>query len=753
MGTVEYRVAAFAANGINAISGLTRVHPFTGAYLYLDTNGNAVHDVGDALNETGPTTVDVWLRTNANRNGSETWCSTTGGIANSINSYEVVLRAVGGTVSWSNFTNRIASFGVPLGEFADSTYYANGWGSGTYLAAGTYRIATITVTPQSGTPYLAVAPNVPAASTLITAYGSTCDGLEFDNTLKLGTDWNDVDGTVPGAMWTPGGAKLISGQGDQKYPVSAPDGAGGAILVWEDSRAGSGDKNIYAQRVDATGNPFWASGGVAVCTAPGAQQTPRITLDGTGGAIIAWQDQRSSSDGDIYSQRLDSRGVSQWATNGIAVCTAAYGQLLAGATPDAIVGDGAGGAIIVWQDQRAGGTFHGDIYGQHIDASGSAQWGTNGTAICTAVNFQFEAVAVDDGSGGAFVIWVDYRNDPLQCTCNGSEDLYAQHVTASGAMAWQSDGVPVCTAPGKQWLQAPAQDGAGGAVVAWVDARLSTSPQDIYAQRMASNGTVQWATNGVRVNGSLSRTFALVPTPAIVSDGLGGAIVAWSGGSTVRLQRIDASGGARWDTTGVSVTSSGLAKEPRLAADGAGGAVVLWEDGISAPQLRAQRLEPTNGTTQWATGGVALAPASLPNARLIGDGMGGGIAVWEGPGITDRDIFAMRIAPGGGIYATSIEESAPILNRTRLGPSFPNPFNPMVTIAFSLERQGRARIVIYDVSGRCVRILQDRDTGPGSHSVTWDGVDGRGRNVASGVYYCRLDALGVKLTRTLALIR
>jgi hypothetical protein len=57
--------------------------------------------------------------------------------------------------------------------------------------------------------------------------------------------------------------------GAQGYPQAAPDGSGGIIVAWDDQRGGTHD--IYVRRVDGTGAPRWTAEGVAICTAAGDQ--------------------------------------------------------------------------------------------------------------------------------------------------------------------------------------------------------------------------------------------------------------------------------------------------------------------------------------------------------------------------------------------------------------------------------------------------------------------------------------------------
>ncbi len=77
-----------------------------------------------------------------------------------------------------------------------------------------------------------------------------------------------------------------------------------------------------------------------------------------------------------------------------------------------------------------------------------------------------------------------------------------------------------------------------------------------------------------------------------------------------------------------------------------------------------------------------------------------------------------------------------------LGQSRPNPFASDTTIEFTLDQPAHARLVVHDVAGRVVRTMLDEERGSGAQSVRWDGTDGGGRRVASGVYFYRLEVSG-----------
>ncbi|MEZ5063610.1 MAG: FlgD immunoglobulin-like domain containing protein [bacterium] len=273
-------------------------------------------------------------------------------------------------------------------------------------------------------------------------------------------------------QWVPDGTALCSATGDQSLAMVAGDGAGGAIVTWQDGR--SSFYHIYAQRIDAAGAVQWTVNGVGVCTTPaGGQLSPVITGDGGGGAIVAWRDARSGARG-TYAQRLDGSGTAQWTLDGVALSVAGTFQLF-----QAIVADGSGGAIVTWQDDRAVSNY--DVYAQRVDASGSPAWTANGVAVCTAANDQALPQITSDGSGGAIVAWSDVRDGVLQA-------VYAQRLDAAGAPQWTTDGLAVSTVASDQGSQVLTTDGSGGAILAWQDWRNGSS--DVYAQRLTESGSV-----------------------------------------------------------------------------------------------------------------------------------------------------------------------------------------------------------------------------------------------------------------------
>jgi hypothetical protein len=218
------------------------------------------------------------------------------------------------------------------------------------------------------------------------------------------------------SQWLGNGVAVCSSPSNQQYPSAVPDGAGGAIVVWQDYR--NGYPNIYAQRLDASGNSQWTGNGMAIYAATNWEVGPQLVSDGVGGAIVAWDDNRIATDANLYAQRINHSGVAQWTAGGVVLCSALHEQLFDGPQPQMVI-DGAGGAFVTWQDDRNGDA--GDIFAQQVSASGQLQLTPNGTDLCTAPDKQWYPMINSPASGSAVVTWQDERS--------GNWDVYALPVS------------------------------------------------------------------------------------------------------------------------------------------------------------------------------------------------------------------------------------------------------------------------------------------------------------------------------------
>jgi hypothetical protein len=436
----------------------------------------------------------------------------------------------------------------------------------------------------------------------------------------------DAGGNI---LWTHNGVPVSTAGFEQEYPQLVSDGTGGAIITWQDYRSGS-DYDVYAQRVDANGDTLWAADGVPICTAADDQESHQLVGDGSGGAIITWQDMRGAIS-DIYAQRVDANGDTLWAANGVPICTVASHH----ESPQ-LVGDGSGGAIITWQDYR-GGTS--DIYAQRVDANGDTLWAADGVAICTAANSQYSPQLISDGFGGAVITWHDYRG-------GSNYDVYAQRVDANGDTLWAANGVPICTAANLQFIPKLVADGFGGAIITWQDYR-GGSNYDVYAQRVDANGNTLWRFNGAAICTAASHQRFI----QLTDDGIGGAIITWrderSGSNyDIYAQRVDANGNTLWAADGVIIcTAADYHYDPQIISDGFGGAVITWYDNRSGKSDIYAQWVNANGNILWPAIGEAICTAADYQyyPQLVGDGAEGAIITWEDNRSGNYDIYAQRI--------------------------------------------------------------------------------------------------------------
>jgi predicted lipoprotein with Yx(FWY)xxD motif len=128
---------------------------------------------------------------------------------------------------------------------------------------------------------------------------------------------------VGAAEWARDGISVCTAPQDQFSQQIMPDGVGGAVIAWMDSRGGN--NNIFSQRARPDGRMLWAADGVAVCFERHDQRYPQIASDGARGAIVTWIDFRATRY-DIYAQRVGAGGANRWTPNGVPISSRAQGR-------------------------------------------------------------------------------------------------------------------------------------------------------------------------------------------------------------------------------------------------------------------------------------------------------------------------------------------------------------------------------------------------------------------------------------------
>jgi hypothetical protein len=593
---------------------------------------------------------------------------------------------------------------------------------------------------------------------------------------------------------------------NQINPVIASDGKGGAIVAWQDKR--NGKSEIYAQRMNTLGNAIWTTNGIPICTQD-SSFNPVIITDDSGGAIIAWESYRGSTTTDIFAQRVNSFGETQWILNGVNICIVNFEQ-----DTISMVSDGLGGAILTWQDYRSNNGFA-DIYAQRINSNGVVLWTANGVSVCNQAAAQRGPKLVCDGSGGALITWYDNRA--------GDYDIYTQRAGSDGAMLWTTNGVATCTMATDQLKPDICSDEIGGAIITWYDYRSGTD-FNIYAQRLDPLGGIMWVVDGVVLNNNVA--YAQLD-PKIVSDGLGGALISWTDYRTgitsdIYAQHVSYSGALLWTATGVTIcTAANNQIKSRIVTDGKNGAYITWEDYREGNSDIYIQLISSAAALNWSAEGspVCTAVNDQLNPMLVSDGNFGSFVVWQdysngnnfdinegilntitpvhlysftsilhdknatlnwvtvseqnnsgfdierksntenwikkgfvkGNGTTnspfnysfeDRNLqtgeyyYRLKQIDYNGnfeYYNLSIPVNVGIPSKFDLSQNYPNPFNPITKINFELPEDTKVNISVFDLSGRTISTIVNEVRTAGYHTVQFDASE-----ISSGVYLYRI---------------
>ena len=411
------------------------------------------------------------------------------------------------------------------------------------------------------------------------------------------------------------------------------DGAGGAYYVWEDHRDGGYPEiDIWAQRLNEAGRPYWTENGIAVCRESGSQQAPLIRRIADGGVVITWGDLRSGGM-EIYAQRLHPNGQAVWTANGIPVIEGIDSNVFqmkllkgrddnftlvwldgrfalgsvpflqncrdtgedlevqldmdgipvltgtrgGGAFPDACK-DGEGGTFVVWEDHRVTDNVH-SIYAQHINAEGRLLWGESGVKVSEddAAYGKVSPKVCSDGNGGIFVAW---QSDTEEAWNN----LFMQHLNSAGEPQWDEDLIRLTYHEMDESIEAIIPDGEGGAVLLWL-ADHDITDINLWALRVNAEGEFLWG------DGEDGIVICDAPNNQNYAELIrhqGGYVVVWVDGrddddgqpqNDIYGQIINYDGSFRWMDNGAVICGFGDHQDsPSVCIDNETNVWVAWVD-------------------------------------------------------------------------------------------------------------------------------------------------------------------------------
>jgi len=258
-----------------------------------------------------------------------------------------------------------------------------------------------------------------------------------------------------------------------------------------------------------------------------------------------------------------------------------------------------------------------------------SEWAECGNPVIIAEGRQSSPAACPDGSGGTIISWNTVDE-------GGYFDVYAQRLDSQGNIQWLENGIPVRVAEGCQRNRGIVPDGSGGAIVVWL-AGCVGDDEDIWASHIDANGSVVGAADGYPICTAPYRQTWIVALP----DNEGGAYIVWedwrSGSRQVYAQRIDSECNTLWQDDGIPVCALPTGQAyPCSALGNDGGIIVAWQDYrnhelyIENWDIFAQRIN-GQGSLMWNSAGVPICtlPSKQAYPSIASDGDGGAYICWQ----------------------------------------------------------------------------------------------------------------------------
>jgi len=374
---------------------------------------------------------------------------------------------------------------------------------------------------------------------------------------------------------------------------------------------------------------------MTVCSASYGGEFPQLSISNNGSIVIVWQDKRHGGL-DVYAQGIEMGGSANWAEYGAEVVTG-FGSVTQ--QKPRIIRTSKEEYMIVWEDSRNG---YSNIYAQKINNNGKLLWGRDGIRICNTESNQYNPDLISDDDGGAIIIWEDMRS--------GISNIFVQRIDPYGNDLWDENGIQLCQVGGIKINPRLTKDLKNGAIIAWQDSRKREGLFNVYAQRIDKNGSLLWRIDGV----AAKSTEGSQTDMRIDSDGEEGAVITWSeyrrnlNTPDIYAQRVSGSGNILWTKSGLAVCKAPESqKKPSLSLENE--IVIAWEDsGSGNYDIYAQKLS-KDGTIAWACDGIPVCavPFTQIEPKLILDGNGGAIFVWEDYRNANWDIYAQRLDTDG----------------------------------------------------------------------------------------------------------
>lgn len=545
-----------------------------------------------------------------------------------------------------------------------------------------------------------------------------------------------------------------------------------AILTFQDIR-NAGNNNIYAYRISPDGTSVWGEDGLELSNSGAFDVSPKVCMTSTGNIVVTWQ-----ADNVIIMQRITSNGTLIWGPNGITLsCADTYSWPQPFAVEDDHI------LLKFFHDTGPSYAPTRHCYIQKYDNDGNAAW-ANDTIVSNAGGISAWTQVfniISDENNGCFISWHDSRG-------GGTISYpFVQHVNSDGTVAFAANGTQLSTEADRQnFYPESVYDAVNDELITyWFQTNGSQSNYGITGQKLDVNGDLQWGANGNNLINISTLYVQLIAVRAASAD----LILLYEEytdvtNAYVKAIKLDTDGNYLWPDEQITMCSVASSKVHSVASQFANNQIIAsWEDDRNGPKdIYAQNIN-FDGTL-----GVSTVNSTIEGTVTLNGGSGN----VEDVEITAEAItvnpdangdYIITIVPGTydvtaeleGYDLATIEEVVvtegnattgvdftlePIVSseniivaNTKLGDNYPNPFNPITNIAYSISEIGKVTIEVYNLKGQLVKTLVNEIKETGEYSINWNGTDKTNKPVSSGVYLYKMKSGNYSSTRKMILMK
>ncbi len=549
------------------------------------------------------------------------------------------------------------------------------------------------------------------------------------------------------------------------------------LVVWEDNRTyQTTHSDIYGQIIRGDGTLRGEN--ICVTNDSSSQWWPHLDFDPISNRyLIVFSDNRNAQDiddwydnYDVYAAILDKDGKHiETEFTEIDTCFSICTDSSAIHYPDVAYNSMTGTFLVVWTDYRGVIEYNGDIYGQIVNANGEFLIPSDRSenfVICDTNNIHdVPVVTYSDYINEWFVVFGsdNYMNNI---------EVWGQRVSAYGALrdaiGHDQEGPMVIATdtgnyidplqPRAQFnyeydnsLNKPAQSSKFcECLVTWVNGAYPDN--DIYGQRVAfvpDSEAVKMGLKPTADDDSLFFCYAInnlgdfeVHSAFPISDATGlqnAPDIAWSEYDNEFMLHWEDQRNMNTDYYNTDEYGQRVYVEP--------------DSSVSLITLdRANDVASTENceidTDEYKSAGgnlVGIAHNSYRNEFLVA------YAVYDSTNEENGNELVARIIKG--TIPVGVEENESVPAAFSLGQNYPNPFNPQTTIEYNLDKAGDVQVVVYDINGKRIQTLYEGYRQAGNYQLTWNGMNAQNQQVASGVYFYKMQCNGNTLVRKMTLIR